>query len=348
MGLVGGGKQPKFAPHKVIIWDDSSQKIAMTLEFRSPVHGVRLSRNRIVVVLQNSVHIYNFASPPERISGFETADNPLGLCCLSARYLAFPGRTPGQVQLVEWARGNVVSIIPAHSSPLRALELSPDGELLVTASETGTLIRVFSTTNCARLEELRRGVDPAVIYALAISPSSKLLAVTSDKSTLHIFDLPQLGTTESSTNNDRHHRSGSNSSSRSPSTAANAAASGGGEDSGRQQQQQKWGILGRIPLMPRVFSDTYSFASAPFETGTEPTTTGPIRPGSSQASSAMQSGGVSRGRPPKGVIGWLSDRSLVVVGAGSDGKWERFVIGETQTGERYCVRDGWRRYLGAG
>lgn len=119
----------------MIIWDDAKQKIAMTLEFRSPVHRVRLSRSRIIVALQNSVHIYTFASPPEKISVFETADNPLGLCCLGSKYLAFPGRTPGQVQLIELARGNV-SIIPAHSSPLRALELSPDGELLVTASET--------------------------------------------------------------------------------------------------------------------------------------------------------------------------------------------------------------------
>lgn len=195
---------------------------------------------------------------------------------------------------------------------------------------------MFSTTTCARLEELRRGVDPAVIYALAISPSSKLLAVTSDKSTLHIFDLPQFfqGHTSEYTHDDRQRGS----------SGSSSTAASGTEEGGRQ----KWGILGKIPMMPRVFSDVYSFASAPFETGNEPTTTGPIRPGSSQVSSAMQTGGVSRGRPPKGVIGWTGDKSLVVVGAGSDGKWERFVIGETQTGERYCVRDGWRRYLGAG
>jgi WD repeat-containing protein 45 len=76
-----------------------------------------------------------FSSPPEKISVFETADNPLGLCCLSAKLLAFPGRTPGQVQLVETETGNV-TIVPAHSSSLRAIEISPDGELMATASET--------------------------------------------------------------------------------------------------------------------------------------------------------------------------------------------------------------------
>lgn len=113
----------------------------MTLEFRAPVQRVRLSRSRIVVVLQNSVHVHTFASPPEKLSVFETADNPQGLCCLGSKLLAFPGRTPGQVQLVELGRGNV-SIIPAHAAPLRAMELSPDGEVLVTASETVGIIRL--------------------------------------------------------------------------------------------------------------------------------------------------------------------------------------------------------------
>lgn len=106
----------------------------MTLEFRSQVNHVSITKFRIVVALQNSVHMYTFASPPEKISVFETADNPLGLCCLGPKILAFPGRTPGHVQIVEIATGNV-SIIPAHSSPLRAMNLSSDGETLATASE---------------------------------------------------------------------------------------------------------------------------------------------------------------------------------------------------------------------
>ncbi len=118
-----------------MIWDDAKQKVAITLEFRTTVRRVRLTKTRIVVVLQNSVHVYIFSSPPEKVSTFETADNPLGLCCLTSKLLAFPGRTPGQVQLVETATGNV-TIAPAHASALRAIVISPDGELMATASET--------------------------------------------------------------------------------------------------------------------------------------------------------------------------------------------------------------------
>ena len=109
------------------------------LEFRSPVNRVCLSRSRIVVALHNSVHLYAFSSPPEKLSVFETANNPLGLCCLGSKIVAFPGRTPGQVQMVEISTGNI-SIIPAHGSPLRAMEISPDGEVLATASEMVAII----------------------------------------------------------------------------------------------------------------------------------------------------------------------------------------------------------------
>ncbi|KAI9820058.1 MAG: Phosphatidylinositol 3,5-bisphosphate-binding protein [Phylliscum demangeonii] len=329
VALVGGGKQPRFSQNKVVVWDDSKQRVAITLEFRTQVHRVRLSRSRIVVVLQNSVHLYTFQSPPQKISVFETADNPQGLCCLGLRTLVFPGRTAGQLQLVELERGNV-SIVPAHASPLRALELSPGGELLATASETGTLIRIFSTANCARLAELRRGVDPAVIFALAISPSSNLLAVTSDKYTLHIFDLSAFapGGTLPAPHSDRARGASSLSS---VSTTA--------DDGGKH----KWGLLGKIPMMPRVFSDVYSLASAPFEPPVD-SAGAPRRAGSSH-SGAAQVGGV-HGRSSQGVIGWTSNTSLVVVGAGRDGKWERFAIGDADKGEKFCVREAWRRYLG--
>lgn len=322
----------------------------ITLEFRTQVHGVRLSRSRIIIVLQNSVHMYAFSSPPEKLSVFETADNPLGLCCLGARVLAFPGRTPGQLQIVEIESGNV-SFILAHGSPLRAMDLSPDGEVVVTASETvcfppitsqnhrdvdmfiimqGTLIRVFSTSNCARIAELRRGIDHALIFTIAISPSSTLVAVTSDKSTLHIFDLPHpLHPPRTEwTNHSKQHSS---------------PGSAGGMGTGEEAVSQKWGILSKIPLLPRVFSDIYSFASAHIETGDDPQF-----PSGSSGSVVGPIPGIPGGRPPKGILGWTNDHTVIVIGAGRDGRWERFIIGEAEDGKRHCVRDGWRRYLGGG
>ena len=299
--------------------------MVITLEFRSPVHRVRLSRSRIVIALQNSVHVYAFSSPPEKISVFETADNPRGLCCLGPKIIAFPGRTPGQVQMVETTTGNV-SILPAHSKPLKAMEMSPNGEVLATASETGTLIRTFSTSNCARTGELRRGVDQADIYSIAFSPSSSLLAVTSDKATLHIFNLPNAPPLS---------RNGSISSSRSHRNSNSFSSTGVSDES----TNQKWGILGKIPLLPRVFSDIYSFASAHFEVEDNP-------PTMLGRTSSIPIPGIPGGRPRKGIIGWKDEYTILVIGAGKDGRWEKFILGESEDGRRLLVRSGWKRYLG--
>lgn len=332
LAIVGGGKNPKFPQNKLIIWDDVKQKAAITLEFRTSVLGVRLSKSKIVAVLLNSVHVFAFPTPNnplKKLSVFETFDNSSGMACLDNKLLAFPGRTPGQVQMVELETGNI-SIIPAHGTPLRAMALSPDGKLLATASESvrshtlgsntgrslistqGTLVRVFATGNCTKMAELRRGVDHAIIFSIAFSPSNTMLAVTSDKSTLHVFDIPQQSVSRRS---------------QSPTPTPEEMA-----------PSQKWGILGKIPLLPRVFSDVYSFASAHFETGEG------TMPGSAYAPLS----GLSFGRPQKGLLGWSDDQTLLVVGSGREGRWEKFVLQEGTDGRRYCVRDGWKRYLGEG
>lgn len=186
------------------------------------------------------------------------------------------------------------------------------------------MIRLFGTSNGARIAELRRGVDQASIFSIAISPSSQILAVTSDKSTLHIFDMPHPS---------KPPRSDSTIAGRRLTSMGNGSSSPSTEEG----PSQKWGFLSRIPLLPRVFSDIYSFASAHFELGDD----------LSQASQNLN-GFEEVPSPKKGVIGWTSDHSLIVVSAGCNGRWERFVIAEGEDCKRYCVRDGWKRFLSPG
>ncbi|KAK4244213.1 WD40-repeat-containing domain protein [Corynascus novoguineensis] len=337
VGLVGGGRQPKFAANKLIIWDEIKSKTALEISALTPVRGVQLSKEHIVVVLQNSVRVYKFAKPPNLLSAYETANNPWGLCCLSPKRIAFPGRTTGHVQLVEIATGNV-SIIPAHTSAVKAIQLSPDGELLATGSETGTLIRVFATSNCARLVELRRGIDPATIFSLAFNPSGTMLACTSDKSTLHIFDVPHPKRPSRQYLLQQQQQQ----SQQNGGVGAGASSDSSGDGRG------KWGILAKIPMMPRMFSDVYSFASAPFEVDDEEDGTGPgLGSGTGLLGGLPVSESTTLGtsKPPKGVIGWIGENSLLVVGAGRDARWEKFIVQEGSDGRRHCVREGWKRYL---
>lgn len=149
-----------------------------------------------------------------------------------------------------------------------------------------------------------------MIFSLSFSPSNNLLAVTSDKSTLHVFDIPR----------------GNNMARRSQSPGSTP----------EEGTHQKWGFLGKLPLLPRVFSDVYSSASAHFEMGDG------VVPGSPSISAL----GSSVVWPPKGLIGWQDDHTILVVGSGRDGRWEKFVLRDGDDGKRYCMRDGWKRYLG--
>jgi hypothetical protein len=324
IALVGGGKQPKFPQNKVCppedsgwelinktdivyevqIWNDNTKVVTTALEFKTPVQRVRISQTHLIVVQLNKVGIYKMKVPPEKLAEYETANNPYGLCALGKSTVAFPGRTIGQVKLFDVHTGNV-SIIPAHDSPLRALALSKNGDMVATASEQGTIIRLWSFPSCTKLGEYRRGVDPAAIFSLAFSPSGSTLAVTSDTSTLHIYDLSTTQTADS--------------------------------------KQHKYGILSKVPLLPRQFSDTYPTASVKFEMGDEPTTWGPH-----MKSATLGAGipGVPGGRPTKGLLGWLDDNTILILGAGQDARWERFsIVIEEDTGKKVLAPYGWKRYL---
>jgi len=105
-----------------------------TISITSPIVRICLSKLHIAVVFEHGVNLYRHQPRLEKLATYETTSNALGLCCLGVWGLAFPGRTPGQIQLVN-LNTLKVDIIPAHTSPLKALALSRDGEVVATASD---------------------------------------------------------------------------------------------------------------------------------------------------------------------------------------------------------------------
>lgn len=323
LALVGGGKNPKLPSNKVIIWDDLKRKSSLILSFMSLVLKVLLSRIRIVVVLKNQVLIYEFNAPPKRIATYETIDNDYGQADLSVcstsqsfmsssnsafsissseslsasrdypkgQILAFPGRTVGQIQLVdvspEGQEKNSISIIKAHKSNIRCIALNSTGTLVASASETGTIIRVHSTHTTALIYEFRRGINRASITSMKFSPNETKLAVLSDKCTLHVYNLIQ---TNQRSNSDGHHEGYS----------ATLLASN------RQH------VLNKLKLpfpIPRYFQSTWSFCS--INTNTFRTDASGNEDHSSDS----------------GVIGWPGNSSVIIVWK-TKKIWEKFDIVE--------------------
>ncbi|KAL1559358.1 Autophagy-related protein 18d [Salvia divinorum] len=183
LALVGTKLNTQYPPNNVIIWDDFQSRCIGEFSFRSEIRAVRLRRDRVVVVLEYKIYVYNFMDL-KLLHQIETLANPRGLCCLShhpnTSVLACPGLQRGQVR-VEHFGLNRTTLINAHDSKIACLTLTMDGLLLATASLRGTLIRIFNTMDGTRLQEVRRGVDRADIYNIALSPNVQWLAVSSDK-----------------------------------------------------------------------------------------------------------------------------------------------------------------------
>ena len=58
---------------------------------------------------------------------------------------------------------------------------------MATASDKGTLIRLFDTSTGEPIQELRRGSENADIFSIAFDDTNKFLAVSSDRKTIHLF-----------------------------------------------------------------------------------------------------------------------------------------------------------------
>ncbi|GEM06484.1 SVP1-like protein 2 [Rhodotorula toruloides] len=192
--LVGGPPSPIYPPNKVVFWDDKAKQAIAELEFREEVLGLAARRDRLVVALKRRVLVFVLgegATGIWREGAYETTENPKGLLALATKpgstLLAFPGRQPGQIQVVHLplldprmpplppppshdptsAPYPSVSIILAHTTSLSALSTTPDGSLIASASSKGTLVRVWGARSSYLVKELRRGTDWAEIFGIS-------------------------------------------------------------------------------------------------------------------------------------------------------------------------------------
>ncbi|KAK5641221.1 hypothetical protein RI129_009768 [Pyrocoelia pectoralis] len=165
--------------------------------YSNTILAVKLNRARLVVCLEESLYIHNIRDMKVLHTIRDTPPNPQGLCALSINndncYLAYPGSsTIGEVQIFDANNLHAKTMIPAHESPLAALAFSPNGTRIASASEKGTVIRVFLVADGTKLFEFRRGVKRCVaISCLAFSMCSQYLGCSSNTETVHVFKLEE-------------------------------------------------------------------------------------------------------------------------------------------------------------
>jgi WD40 repeat protein len=190
--IVGGGGTPCYDKNNVIICDHKDQKIKISIQMSSEVKEAIISKKIIAVCLQRTIFIYDFRG--DKLGQLNTSENEKGLLVLNKDdenpILATlsSNNMPGEILIYDTQHKQSI-IIPAHNNKISALELNYKGDMVASASECGTLIRVFNSKTGELMFELRRGTTVSEIYSMSFSKDSEMLACTSSNGAVHIFQL---------------------------------------------------------------------------------------------------------------------------------------------------------------
>lgn len=227
VAVVGMGDQPALSPRRLKIINTKRQMTICELTFPTAVLKVMLNRKRLVVLLEEQIYIYDIANM-KLLHTIETSPNCGAICALAPSsencYLVYPSSVPqinplslpahaptngpgsasspsrkGEVTIYDALSLQPVNVVEAHKSPLSIVALNSEGTLMATASDKGTIIRIFSVPSGTKLYQFRRGTYPAKVFSINFNLSSSMIAVSSATETVHIFKLtgPGGGTTTS-------------------------------------------------------------------------------------------------------------------------------------------------------
>ncbi|CDS13526.1 hypothetical protein LRAMOSA05702 [Lichtheimia ramosa] len=206
---VGAGDELNISPRHLHIINTKRESVICELTFSTTVLAVKMNRRRLIVVLEEQIFVYDISNM-KLLHTIDTSPNPNAVCALSPSsencYIAYPSRSAsstvfsnsqtsqpyyvnGDIEIFDALSLQLVNIVQAHKSPISNIAMNADGTLLATASEKGTVIRVFSVPGANKVYQFRRGSYPAKIYSMTFNLSSTLLCVSSDTETVHIFKL---------------------------------------------------------------------------------------------------------------------------------------------------------------
>jgi autophagy-related protein 18 len=218
ISIAGIGDQPSMSPRRLKIINSKRHSTICELTFPTTILAVKMNKSRLVALLEEQIYIYDIHNM-RLLHTIETSPNPMGLCALSpttdTNYLVYPSppktnfpnpvanqtndtnkeqsNRNGDVIVFNAQTLQPLVVIEAHKTSLAAVAISYDGTLLATASDKGTIVRVFSVETGVKLYQFRRGTYPTKIYSLSFSKDNRYLTASSATETVHIFKLGEDG-----------------------------------------------------------------------------------------------------------------------------------------------------------
>lgn len=159
------------------------------------VNDKHISEKRLVLVTKKLIGIFNYDGTTTH--AFNTFCNDHGLCIFPKdvpNKLITLGTFKGEINIIDLVTSEQIKI-EAHKSKIEAIAVNKNCTLVATASEKGTLIRIFNIYDKTKIHEFRRGTLSTKIFDMAFNNESSFLICCSECSTdktqgtIHIYDL---------------------------------------------------------------------------------------------------------------------------------------------------------------
>ncbi|OHT07249.1 hypothetical protein TRFO_24656 [Tritrichomonas foetus] len=180
---VANSDTPPYIPSFVIIFQISTGAFVRSIEFTADIIGLEATSSYLFVSLTSSIQVVDIETF-HLISTLERSCK-IGNLVATDSYVAYcDDEKPGVVVICSVPGFSVLRQIQCHKDPIAMMANSNDGKILITASNVGTLVRMFSIEEGEKINELRRGYRQSVIISAS---SNESLTCCVSPTTLHIF-----------------------------------------------------------------------------------------------------------------------------------------------------------------
>uniref|UniRef100_A0A7E4UM91 WD_REPEATS_REGION domain-containing protein n=1 Tax=Panagrellus redivivus TaxID=6233 RepID=A0A7E4UM91_PANRE len=197
VAFVSGNPMPKYASNVVMIYDLQKNKPIVDITLDSAIIGIKFTDSCLVVIQERNIQLFD----PDSFQWIHTEATEYNKRALVAvavdqrsKVLFYPGRQVGTVKISDVQKADKLlykapSIIRAHENGLTHIVLNTHSTIVATASESGTVVKLFETQTLKLLHTLHRGADTCRLDSLRFSNDAKFLNLSSDKGTIHVFYL---------------------------------------------------------------------------------------------------------------------------------------------------------------
>lgn len=195
VAVSGDDSAGGFSRTNVILWDRDYDKVIRLFDVESPVIGLTLRADALVIVHGENITFYNTCD----FTKYCVLPNPtMSMNCISlvqsvnANLVSYPSPDKSCLNICDYHDPEyVLGTINVPAQSIECVEFSRQGELIAIVIEEGKTILLYSLSPKIQVIAVyRRGFRATEVTGITFDNLSNFFLLTSKRETLHVFSVP--------------------------------------------------------------------------------------------------------------------------------------------------------------